>query len=54
MEAKSDPVVPPIPKGKLGPRPKPVKGRGGSFTVPDSEETAVSYTHLTLPTKRIV
>jgi hypothetical protein len=40
LEAESNPVVRPIPKGKLGPRPKAVKGRGGSFTVPDSEETA--------------
>src|SRR5215218_2611337 len=39
MEAKNNPVVRPIPKGKLGPRPKPVKGRGGSFTVPDDKGT---------------
>jgi predicted RNA-binding protein len=38
MEARRNPVVRTIPKGKLGSRPKPVRGRGGSFTVPDSEE----------------
>jgi len=38
MEAKRNPVVRPIPKGKLGSRPKPVRGRDGSFTVPDSED----------------
>jgi len=39
MGARSDPVVRPIPKGKLESRPKPVKGRRGSFTVPESEDT---------------
>jgi predicted RNA-binding protein len=38
MEAQRNPVVRQIPKGKLEPRPKPVPGKGGSFTVPDSEE----------------
>ena len=38
MEAQRNPIVRQIPKGKLEPRPKPVSGKGGSFTVPDGEE----------------
>jgi hypothetical protein len=35
---EQEPVLRPVPKGKLDPRPKPVRGKGGSFTVPDTEE----------------
>ena len=38
MEASRNPVLRPVPKGKLDSRPKPVRGKGGSFTVPDTEE----------------
>ena len=46
MEAKRNPIVRPVPKGKLRSRPKPVRGKGGSFTVPDSEETVEEPTKV--------
>jgi hypothetical protein len=38
MEAKRNPIARPVDAVKLRRRPKPLKAKGGSFTVPESEE----------------